>query len=284
MSTAPVIEVRVPEPGLRQDLRAVTVVWRRDLIRWARDRSRIVSALLQPMLYLFVLGTGLAPVTGGGAAAGFDFRTFMFPGVLAMTVMFTSFFSAGSIVWDREFGFLREMLVAPVRRASIVVGKVLGGATVATFQGLVLVALAGLVQVPYDPWLMLTLLAELFLLSFTLTAFGVLVAARMPTMQSFFAVVQMVLMPMFFLSGALFRLSGLPGWLHALTLVNPLTYVVDPMRNAVFDRLPTDVPAVLDTGVVWGDWPVPSTVQLLIVAVLGLVALSVSIARFSRSE
>jgi ABC-2 type transport system permease protein len=283
-TAAPVIEVRVPEPGLRQDLRAITVVWRRDLIRWARDRSRIATALLQPALYLFVLGTGLAPVTGGGAAAGFDFRTFMFPGVLAMTVMFTSFFSAGSIVWDREFGFLREMLVAPVRRASIVIGKVLGGATVATFQGLVLVALGGLVHVPYDPWLLLTLVGELFLLSFTLTAFGVVVAARMPSMQSFFAVVQMLLMPMFFLSGALFPLSGLPGWLHALTLVNPLTYAVDPMRSAVFDRLATDVPAVLDPGVMWGSWAVPTAVQLLIVAALGLIGLLAGIARFSRSE
>jgi ABC-2 type transport system permease protein len=283
-STAPVIEIRVPEPGLRQDLRAIKVVWRRDLIRFSRDRARIVVSLLQPALFLFVLGTGLAPVTGGGAAAGFDYRTFMFPGVLAMAVMFTSFFSAGSIVWDREFGFLREMLVAPVRRASIVIGKCLGGATVATFQGLVIVALAGLVNVPYDPWLLLTLTAELFLLAFTLTAFGVLVAARMPTMQSFFAVVQMLLMPMFFLSGALFPLSGLPGWLHGLTLVNPLTYAVDPMRTAVFDRLATDVPAVLDPGVMWGGWAVPTAVQLLIVAGLGLIALAAGIARFARAE
>jgi len=138
--------------------------------------------------------------------------------------------------------------------------------------------------VPYDPGLLLTLTAELFLLAFTLTAFGVLVAARMPTMQSFFAVVQMLVMPMFFLSGALFPLSGLPGWLHALTLVNPLTYAVDPMRNAVFGQLATTVPPALDPGVMWGAWQVPTTVQLLIVAALGLVTLGAGIARFSRSE
>ena len=107
-----------------------------------------------------------------------NFRTFIYPGVLAMSVLFTAIFSAASIVWDREFGFLREMLVAPVRRASIVVGKCLGGATVATFQGVIILALAGVAHVPYDPVLILTLVGELLLLSFTLTAFGVMMAAR----------------------------------------------------------------------------------------------------------
>src|SRR5206468_6897058 len=139
----------------------------------------------QPILFLFVLGTGLSPIIPGGAKV--DFRTFMFPGVLGMTVLFSAIFSALSIVWDREFGFLREMMVAPVRRSSLVLGKCLGGATVAGFQGVIVICLAGLVGVPYA----FTLIAEVFglqlLLAFTITAFGVMVAARITQIQSFMA-------------------------------------------------------------------------------------------------
>src|ERR671934_460695 len=161
-----VARVRVPRAGLRSDLRAVRVVWQRELIRFARDRARIVTALVQPVLFLFVLGTGLSRLASSGTH-GVSLRTFVYPGVLAMAVLFTALFSAASIVWDREFGFLREMLVAPVGRGAIVLGKCLGGASVATFQGLVILALAGAVGIPYSPALLLTLTGELLLLSFT---------------------------------------------------------------------------------------------------------------------
>ena len=193
---------------------------------------------MQPVLFLFVLGTGLSRLASRGLPAGVDFRTFIYPGVLAMSVLFTAIFSAASIVWDREFGFLREMLVAPVRRWAIVVGKCLGGATVATFQGLIFLALAGVAHVPYDPVLLLTLVAELLLLSFTLTAFGVMMAARIKQIQAFMALTQLFVLPLFFLSGALYPLNGLPAWLTVLTRVDPITYVVDPMRQAVFAHLP----------------------------------------------
>src|SRR5204862_6877388 len=170
--------VRLPARTVRHDLRAVRIEWQRELIRFFQDRARIVSSLLQPVLFQFVLGTDLSTLAPGGTG-GLSLRTFMFPGVLAMATMFTALFSAGSIVWDREFGFLREMLVAPVRRSAIVAGKCVGGATVATLQGLIVLALAGLVGVSYAPVLMLTLVAELLLLSFTLTALGVMIAARM---------------------------------------------------------------------------------------------------------
>ena len=127
-----------------------------------------------------------------------------------MSVLFTAIFSAASIVWDREFGFLREMLVAPVSRSAIVIGKCLGGATVSTFQGIVILALAGAAGVPYDPVLFLTVIGELLLLSFTLTAFGVMMAARIKQIQAFMALTQMLVMPLFFLSGALYPLNGLP--------------------------------------------------------------------------
>jgi ABC-2 type transport system permease protein len=285
VTTPTVVGVRVPEGGLRQDLRAVKVVWQRELIRFKSDRARMFTSLLQPVLYLFVLGTGLSALAAGGAG-GVNLRTFMFPGVLSMALLFTAAFSAGSIVWDREFGFLREMLVAPVRRGAIVIGKCLGGATVAAGQGVVFLTLAGLVHVPYTPVLMLTLVAELLLLAFTLTAFGLMAAARIRSMQSFMAVVQMFLLPMFFLSGALYPLSNLPTWLRALTRIDPLTYAVDPMRRAVFAHLdiPPAAQRVLNPGVTWFGWRVPTLVELALVLVMGLVMLGIAMAEFSRAE
>ena len=200
-----------------------------------------------------------------------DFKTFIYPGVLAMSVLFTAIFSAASIVWDREFGFLREMLVAPVRRWAIVIGKCLGGATVATFQGLIFLALAGVAHVPYDPVLLLTLVGELLLLSFTLTAFGVMMAARIKQIQAFMALTQLFVLPLFFLSGALYPLNGLPAWLTVLTRIDPLTYIVAPMRHAVFDHLAVSPLALhaLSPGVTWGGWLVPIGLSLAMVAVDG---------------
>ena len=189
------------------------------------------------MLFLFVLGTGLGSLASHGLPPGISFKTFIYPGVVAMGVLFTAIFSAGSIVWDREFGFLREMLVAPVNRGSIVLGKCFGGATVATFQGIIVLALAGLADVPYNPILIIILIGELLLLSFTLTAFGVMMAARIKSFQAFMALTQMLVMPLFFLSGALYPLNGLPAWLTVLTRIDPLTYIVAPMRRAVFSHL-----------------------------------------------
>jgi ABC-2 type transport system permease protein len=284
-ATPEVAPVRLPEGTLRHNLRAVKIVVYRELIRFFQDRPRIISSLLQPILFLFVLGTGLSALVSGGTR-GLNLRTFMFPGVVAMSTMFTAIFSAGSIVWDREFGFLREMLVAPVSRGAIVVGKCIGGATVATFQGLIVLALAGLVGVPYNPVLLLTLVAELMLLSFTLTAVGVMVAARMKNIQTFFAMTQVFLMPMFFLSGALYPLSNLPTWLHVLTRIDPLTYVVDPMRRAVFAHLELSpvIRRTFSPGVTWGSWHVPTVLELAVVAAIGLALLGGGILQFRRTD
>ncbi len=280
------IRVSVPEHGLRHDVRAVSVVWRRELIRFRTDRLRAVTSLVQPFLFLFILGTGLSSLAGRAMPPGFSFKTFIYPGVLAMSVLFTAIFSAGSIVWDREFGFLREILVAPVSRASIVIGKCLGGATIATFQGVIFLALAGFADVPYNPVLILTLIGELLLLAFTLTAFGVMMAARITQFQAFMALTQMLVMPLFFLSGALYPLSGLPGWLTVLTRVDPLTYVVGPMREAVFRQLSLSPlqQRALAPELTWAGWPVPQWLSLGIVAVMGLAMMGVAIAQFRRTE
>jgi ABC-2 type transport system permease protein len=280
------IRVAVPERSLRHDLRAVSIVWRRELIRFRSDRLRAVTSLVQPVLLLFVLGNGLGRLASHGLPAGVDFQTFIYPGVLAMSVLFTAIFSAASIVWDREFGFLREMLVAPVQRWAIVVGKCLGGATVATFQGIIFLALAGIAHVPYNPVLLLTLVGELLLLSFTLTAFGVMMAARIKQIQAFMAVTQMFVMPLFFLSGALYPLTGLPAWLTVLTRIDPLTYIVDPMRHAVFEHLSVSPLALhaLSPGITWFGWVVPLGLSVGMVAAMGLAMLGIGIAEFRKTE
>jgi ABC-2 type transport system permease protein len=281
----PVARVHVPARSLAGDVRAIKIVWQRELIRFSRDRMRMVTSLLQPLLFLFVLGSGLSRLASAGTH-GVDLRTFVYPGVLAMAVMFTAIFSAASIVWDREFGFLREMLVAPVRRGSIVLGKCLGGATVAGFQGVIVIAMAGLVHVPYAPALLLEVFALQVLLAFSITAFGVMAAARISQMQSFMALTQMLVMPMFFLSGALFPVGNLPGWLALLNRIDPLTYAVDPMRRAIFAHLDISPAArqALDPGVTWFGWRVPGLLEAGVVALLGLVMLAIAIWEFGRAE
>jgi ABC-2 type transport system permease protein len=280
-----IASVRVPTRSARSELRAIKVVWKRELIRFSRDRLRILTSLMQPFLFLFVLGTGLSRLASAGTH-GVNLRTFVYPGVLCMAVMFTAMFSAASLVWDREFGFLREMMVAPVRRSSLVLGKCLGGATVASFQGVIVLCLAGLVGVPYAPGLILAVFALQLLLAFAITAFGVMVAARISQMQSFMALMQMAIMPMYFLSGALFPVAGLPQWLEILNRLDPLTYAVDPMRRAVFAHLHISAAArrALDPGVTWWGWHVPSLLEAGVVGVLGLIMLSVAIIEFSRAE
>ena len=282
---AEVAAVRVPERSWRSEVRAVRAVLWRDLIRFADDRIRIWTALVQPLLFLFVLAPGLQKLSAL-STDGVDLSTFMFPGVLCMTMWFSAMISAASLVMDRELGFLREMVVAPVRRSSIVMGKCLGGATVATVQGLILLALAGLAHVPYDPVLLLGIFGLQLLIAFTVTAFGVMVATSIKRAQTFTSVVQMLVMPMIFLSGALYPVAGLPTWLGVLNRVNPLTYAVDPIRRLVFNHLDISEAArhTLEPGVTWFGWRVPSLLEVGIVLALGLAMMAVAILQFTRTE
>jgi ABC-2 type transport system permease protein len=284
-SETPVVRVTVPERSLRSELRAIKVVWRRELIRYRSDRMRMITTLVQPLLFLFVLGAGLQRLSSAGTH-GVDLKTFIFPGILCIAVMFTAMFSAASIVWDREFGFLREMMVAPIRRSSIVIGKCLGGASVACIQGVIVLCLAGVVHVPYDPVMIIEVFVLQLLLAFSITAFGVMVAARIKQMQSFMGVMQMIITPMFFISGALFPASGLPGWLTVLNRLDPLTYAVDPMRRIVFNHLDISPAArhALDPGVTWWGWRVPTLLEAGVVVALGMVMLGIAIVEFSSAE
>jgi ABC-2 type transport system permease protein len=280
-----VVRVSVPERSFGSELRAIKIVWRRELIRFRADRLRMITSLVQPLLFLFVLGAGLQQLSRAGTH-GVELKTFIYPGILCIAVMFTAMFSAASIVWDREFGFLREMMVAPVRRSSIVIGKCLGGATVAGFQGVIVICLAGLVHVPYAPLLIIEIFVLQLLLAFAITAFGVMIAVRIKQMQSFMGVMQMVVMPMFFISGALFPVAGLPGWLTVLNRLDPLTYAVDPMRRIVFNHLSISPAArhALDPGVTWWGWHVPTVLEAGVIVALGLVMLGIAIWEFSATE
>jgi ABC-2 type transport system permease protein len=275
-------------PEVRNDvshqLRATWVVTRRELLRFKQDKARMVTMLLQPVLFIFVMGTGLGSIvdTGGGTS----FRTFLFPGVLATSVLFTAAFAGISLVWDREFGFLREMMVAPISRASIIWGKCLGGAIVATGQSLVLLALLGTVGIPYSADLILSLIGCLFLGALLLTALGVLLSTRIKTIQAAMPVSQLLIMPMMFLSGSLFPVSGLPDWLSVLTRLNPLTYVVQPMRHLVLTHLSlTDAEEQRLLPVLsWFGWEVPVGVQLLTVAVITLTLVTLAARIFRTTE
>ena len=285
---SPLGAVPSPTPARRRDfrgeLRAVHIVWKRELIRFVRARTRIVTGLIQPVLFLFVLGGGLSPLVG--AAGGLDFRQFVFPGVVAMSVVTTAIFSAVSIVWDREFGFLREMLVAPVSRGALVMGKSLGGTTVATLQGTIMLVLAPLVGISLTPLMVVEVMAASALMAFALTSFGLFVAGRIKRIESFQVVMQFALFPMLFLSGALFPIHGLPGWLGGLTRLDPVTYAVDPVRRAVFgnQHLGAAAAARFGAGVDLFGRILPIWSELAIVLVMAMIFLSLSVQAFSRTE
>jgi ABC-2 type transport system permease protein len=273
-----IVRVSVPKRSTASEMRAIKIVWRRELIRYFSDRLRIVTVLVQPLLFLFVLGSGLQRLSSAGTH-GVNLKTFIYPGILCISVLFTAMFSAASIVWD-------EMMVAPIRRSSIVIGKCLGGASVAGVQGVIVICLAGVVHVPYNPVMILEVFVLQLLLAFTITAFGVMIAVRIKQMQSFMGVMQMVVTPMFFISGALFPVSGLPGWLTVLNRIDPLTYAVDPMRRIVFNHLNISPLArrALDPGITWWGWRVPTLLEAGVIVLLGLAMLGVAIWEFSATE
>jgi ABC-2 type transport system permease protein len=233
-ATAAALPVRGWRAGLRANAGGVYIIWFRDVLRYWRDRARLVSSLGQPLLFLIVFGSGLTASLGAGLTSqlgNVSYVRFLFPGIVAMAVLFTAVFSAISIVWDREFGFLREVLAAPISRVAVVLGKAFGGSTVAMFQGAILLILAPILGVSLDPLLVLKLLCLMFLTALALTSMGILIAARLQSMEAFQMIMNFLIMPMFFLSGAFFPLRGLPAWMSVITRFDPVAYGVDPMRR-----------------------------------------------------
>jgi ABC-2 type transport system permease protein len=273
------VALRLPDES-----RTVAMVWQRELLRFVRARVRIATNFVQPVLFLLVLGSGLGPLVG--ATGGVDFKQFVFPGVVAMGTVTTAMFSAVSILWDREFGFLREMLVAPVTRTALVLGKAAGGATVATVQGSVMLLLAPVVHVRLTVGVVLGVLGSSLLMAFAMTAFGTFVASRMEKLESFAVVMQFFMLPMLFLSGALFPLGDLPGWLVALTRLDPLTYAVDPLRRAVFSAqdVPPEALRRFPVGVEVFGVTLPVVAEVAVVVAFAAVFLTLAVRSLGRPD
>jgi ABC-2 type transport system permease protein len=289
MSTATAESARVARATTShwsQSLRAVYIVWYRDLLRFWRDRARVVGSLAQPLLFLIVFGAGLGSSLGGSfsaGAGGLSYMQFIYPGIIGMAVLFSAIFGAMSIVWDREFGFLKEILVAPVDRSAVAVGKALGGATQAMIQGGVLLVLAPFIGVSLTIESVLLLIVFLFVLAFALSSMGVAIASRMTSMQGFQIVMNFLLMPMFFLSGSLFPLTGLPDWMTVLTRLDPVSYGMDPIRRVVLGaELPAG--ATDSMGLTIGGTVLPIWLEAGILLAFGLVMLGVAVLNFRRRE
>jgi ABC-2 type transport system permease protein len=214
------------------ELRGIYIIWYRDLLRFWHDKVRMIGSITFPLLFLFVFGSGLS-ARMGLLGPGIDFTKFMFPGVIGMTVLMSSFMAGVSVVWDREFGFLKEVLVAPISRVSVAAGKMLGAATIALLQGMLILLFAPLIGVSLSARTVLLVLPLMFLLAASLGSLGILLATRIRSMEAFQAAMQMLMFPMIFLSGVFFPLQGLPAWMNVLVKVNPATYGIDPIRRVV---------------------------------------------------
>ncbi len=215
-------------------MQAIYIIWLRQLKRYLRSKSRIIGSLGQPLLFLVALGFGLGPVfqkAGGG-----NYLDFLAPGIIAMGILFTALFSGIEIIWDRQFGFLKEMMVAPISRLQIMFGRTLGGATVAIIQGVVVFFLAFLVGFRPEYLTVATFLLALvfmFLIAVLFTALGTAIASQLDDMQGFQLIMNFVVMPLFFLSGALFPVTGLPSGIALVVKIDPLSYGVDGLRHAL---------------------------------------------------
>jgi ABC-2 type transport system permease protein len=255
----------VEEEIMLQDIGAVFILWLRDLKRYWYDKPRIVASLGQPLLFLFVLGSAFSPSFRG--PSGINFMEFIFPGIICMTILFTSVFSGMSIVWDREFGFLKEVMVAPVSRWAISMGKAFGGASIAFLQGVIMLTLSLFVGVRLSPAALALSLVIMYLIAFAMSSLGIMIAARIKEMEGFQVIVNFIIMPIFFLSGALFPLDRLPAWLTFLTRIDPLTYGVDLLRGTMI-----------------GVHTFPLTADVLVIGLFAAVMLGIAVIEFNRLD
>ncbi len=221
---------------------AIYTIWEREIIRYWRDKIRIATTIIQPLMFLAIFGTGLRGALAS-SSLGVDFLKFMYPGIIAMNIMGVAFFSTVSTVWDREFGFLKEILVAPISRTSISLGKALGATTVASSQALLLLILAPFIGVSIHLLLIPRLIVFMLLLAFAISGLGLLIASLLKGLESFGLIMQLLVFPMFFLSGAFFPLTSVPGWMKALSVINPLTYGVDALRGIILTNQITSAEA-----------------------------------------
>jgi ABC-2 type transport system permease protein len=213
------------------ELRGIYTLWLREVKRYAREKTRLISSFIQPLLWLIIFGSGMRFASTG--LAGIDYQKFIFPGIIGQTLLFTSMFMGISVIWDREFGFLKEILVAPISRVSVFVGKMLGGSTDAVIQGSFVFLFSFLVAIHVGLDTFLLSLPIMLLITFGMVSIGLTIASLMESLESFGVIQTFVNLPLFFLSGALFPLSYFPQWLRWVSVVDPLTYGVDALRITI---------------------------------------------------
>jgi|KBSSwiStaDraftv2_1062776.scaffolds.fasta_scaffold124307_2 ABC-2 type transport system permease protein len=256
------------EARVRRELRSALMVWRRDLVRLRRNSVRIVFGLAQPVGFLIVFSIGVAGVVSSQALPEqVSYKVFIFPGVLAMTIISSALIACVSIVWDREFGFMREMLVAPVSRVALIAGKTLGGSTIAMLQGLIILVLAPLVGVDLGAARLVALFAVLALMAVAITTLGIAVASSVDRIQTLQTVMAVLIQPLIFTSGALFPIDELPRWLTVLCYLNPATYGVDLARRALLGE---------GFALHFGDWVVPVWFDLAVLVTFTAVMFAIA--------
>jgi len=255
-----------------RNLRAVYIIWYRDILRFWNDRMRMMGAITMPLLFLFIFGSGLSASMGLNNTP-IDYIDFMFPGIIGMTVLTSALMGGTSLVWDKEFGFLKEVLVAPVSRASVAIGKVLGAATIALISGLIIMIFAPVIGVDFSFLTVLKLLPLMFLLAVSVSSMGILLATRMKSMEAFQMIMQLLMMPMIFLSGVFFPLNNF------LTKVNPASYGVAPIREVVLGKTISDPLGISLFGHTMTLWE-----NVAIVAVFGVAMIALAMWSFSHQE
>jgi ABC-2 type transport system permease protein len=238
---------------MNNELQAIYFLWKRELIRFFRAKSRIIGSLGMPFFFLAIIGTGLNGVMGA-QIDGTNYITFMTPGILSMVILMASIFSGIIVIMDRQFGFLKETLVAPVQRTSIIIGKSLGGATTALIQGVLMLAVAMLLGVTFDWSNMLLAFLVLGIVSLSFVALGIAMGSVMEDMHGFQLVMNFLIMPMFFLSGAIFPLSSAPEAVRIISYFDPLTYSVEALRSLLIGY--SAIPLGTSLGVLVGFWVV----------------------------
>jgi len=250
---------------------AVYVIVAREFKKFIREKSRMVSTIARPVLWLFLIGGGMSRLVPSGENV--TYIQFIFPGILGMTVLFSSIFSSISIIWDKEFGFMKEILVAPVSRFTVVVGKATSGMVLSTFQAIIVLCLFPFIGLRIDLLQVIYIVLVSALLSFTLSAFGILLASFHENYESFSVIMNFIVMPMFFLSGAMYPVKLLPDVLKMVSKLNPLTYGIDALKNILFP---------LETGRMGADFPL--IVDLAVVASLALIFVFVAGKTFERKQ
>ncbi|MES2216266.1 MAG: ABC transporter permease [Patescibacteria group bacterium] len=241
---------------MNNTLYPIYILWLRQIKRYFRSRSRIIGSLGQPLLFLLALGYGLQGSFAGGAG-GVNYFQFLAPGIISMAILFTAIFSGIEVIWDRQFGFLKETLVAPVSRFSVMLGRTLGGATVATFQGILVLIISMIVGFRPELSMIIPAIIYMLLIALLFTALGTAIASILEDMQGFQLIMNFLVMPLFFLSGALFPLDTAPKVLQGIAYINPLSYGVDALR------------ATLGTAAHFGLWIDTSVLVLVTLAFIG---------------